>query len=510
MSLVVTDSHIRESILENGISDTVVSASAGAGKTTIMIEKVKRVLKLEETHKTIAAITFTIKATSEIRERLRNIDINKEIIVSTNDNFVETEIIRPFLTDTPFGKNMSNDFIIEYSRDIESYTEGIKKLKEENILGSYLSDLRKNFKFELAKKILLESTAARQYLESKYSMIFLDEYQDSDTEMHELFMYLKNNLNIKLFIVGDEKQAIYIWRGAYKNIFDSLSADFSRYTLTHNFRCHPEITNFSNFVHHTKYYISTEELVSNMILCKTKLRPDICLQNLIITGELDINKEITVLINVNSTAERFAHDLKRLGYDFIFIPKTPIDDGLLNGFFLRQLANLYFDPYFSIYDFCEALKIDNEHKQIKIYEKLFRPLIEKEEIDNKKIKKMCDEFVKKFELSISEEEISKLTETLMNPAFEICFVRNESKLKVMTVFGSKGLEFDQVIAFGREYNLYNEERRNNHYVAVTRAKEKMIIIDDTVRYRQELSEVFRDRGVKTKNEVKNIIRVINI
>jgi hypothetical protein len=286
--------------------------------------------------------------------------------------------------------------------------------------------------------------------------------------------------------------------------------DFERYILTHNFRCHPEITNFANLVHHPEYYNATEELVSNMILCKTELTPDVCLQNLILNGELDINKEITVLINVNLTAERFAQDLKDLGFDFIFIPKTPIDEGLLNAFLLRQLANLYFDPYFSIYDFCEALKIDNEPKQIKTYEKLFRPLIDKEEINYEKIKILCEKFAEKFEFSISDEEIAKLTETIMNPAFEICFVRNESKLKIMTVFGSKGLEFDQVVAFGREYNLYDQERRNNHYVAITRAKDKMIMIDNTFRYKQELAEIFVEQGVKTGDEAKKIIRVITI
>lgn len=511
MSLVIADLKVRNDILENGISNTVVSASAGAGKTTIMIEKIKNVLEEEQTHKTIAAITFTIKATNEIRERLRNINVYKKIVVSTNDNFVETEIIRPFLTDTSFGKNMNEDFRVEYSGDIRNYEEGIEKLKENNILGSYKSRLRKNFKFELAKNVLLESIAARQYLESKYTMLFLDEYQDSDSEMHDLFMYIKNELNIKLFIVGDEKQAIYLWRGAHRNIFNILDQEnFKRYILTHNFRCHPDITNFANLVHHPEYYQPIDEVVSNMVLCKTQLIPDICLQDLILSEELDINKEITVLINVNSTAEKFAQDLKTLGYDFIFIPKTPIDEGLLNSFLLRQLARLYFDSYFSIYDFCEVLKIDNEPKQIKVYKKLLQPLIDKEEISYEKIKVMCDEFAGKFEISISDEEISKFSETITNSSFEICFVPNDSKLRVMTVFSSKGLEFDQVVAFGREYNLYDVEKRNNHYVAVTRAKDKMVIIDNTIRYEEELKEIFVDQGVEDEDEIQKIIRVINI
>ncbi|RKJ48335.1 hypothetical protein D7X25_20935 [bacterium 1XD42-8] len=33
--------------------------------------------------------------------------------------------------------------------------------------------------------------------------------------MHKLFMYLCDTLKIETFVVGDEKQSIYIWRGAY-------------------------------------------------------------------------------------------------------------------------------------------------------------------------------------------------------------------------------------------------------------------------------------------------------
>ncbi|AHN24395.1 ATP-binding domain-containing protein [Lysinibacillus varians] len=52
---------------------------------------------------------------------------------------------------------------------------------------------------------------------------------------------------------------------------------------------------------------------------------------------------------------------------------------------------------------------------------------------------------------------------------------NQRLLALLTVFSSKGLEFEQVVAFGRDYDFENEERLNAHYVAVTRAKEKMII-----------------------------------
>ena len=47
----------------------------------------------------------------------------------------------------------------------------------------------------------------------------------------------------------------------------------------------------------------------------------------------------------------------------------------------------------------------------------------------------------------------------------------------MTIFSAKGLEFEQVIGFGKDYNLEDTNQRNNHYVLVTRAKDKLILIN---------------------------------
>lgn len=50
------------------------------------------------------------------------------------------------------------------------------------------------------------------FLKAKYFKIYIDEYQDCDYAMHQFFMYLCKQLDIHLFVVGDEKQSIYIWR----------------------------------------------------------------------------------------------------------------------------------------------------------------------------------------------------------------------------------------------------------------------------------------------------------
>lgn len=63
------------------------------------------------------------------------------------------------------------------------------------------------FIFQLALEILQKSTACQLYLKAKYFKIYVDEYQDCDKDMHALFMYICEILNIDTFVVGDEKQS---------------------------------------------------------------------------------------------------------------------------------------------------------------------------------------------------------------------------------------------------------------------------------------------------------------
>ncbi len=82
--------------------NVVVRASAGTGKTRTLVSKIDYDLINKRNHKTIAAITFTIKAANEIKTRLIRPD--SQCFIGTNNMFVIEEIIRPFLKDA-LGKN---------------------------------------------------------------------------------------------------------------------------------------------------------------------------------------------------------------------------------------------------------------------------------------------------------------------------------------------------------------------------------------------------------------------
>ncbi|WP_034332845.1 UvrD-helicase domain-containing protein [Bacillus sp. J37] len=496
--MVISDQGTRDRILDEDLKNIVVSASAGCGKTTILVDKLIRICNVIRNHQTIAAITFTIKATEELKDRTYKANLNKDLTICTNDSFVENEILRPFILDV-LGEEFSQDFVVDFNKKFNFSKEGIKLLKADKILGSYY-DNKKNFKFKLGLSILKNSVAAQQFLISKYRMLFLDEYQDSDQDMHSLFMYIKDELKIPLFIVGDSKQAIYLWRGAKENIFEEFDDSFTKYELYHNFRSHFNITNFANLLHKENYLESkASEIINEIALFSTNKGFSSAVIEILQKKEVNLDKKITIIINVNSAAEECRDFLNSNGYQFEFIPRTPIDDGIINTFVLRCLMKLIVNKYYSIYDFLLDLNLEVNTSEIKTLEKQVGLLTQKLEFQNVEV--TLNKIAEIINVNFSDNEIRKFLQTLENDSYNISFLDVESKHKIMTVFATKGLEFDQVIIRASDYPLDSIGSLNNHYVALTRAKEKVVIVDNTNIYKKNILGRLKNKNIHTIDQV---------
>lgn len=503
------DQEERNGILNNS-GDIVVSASAGSGKTTIMVNKMGIELEKITDHRTVAAITFTVKATQEIKRKAAE-TIRKPFVVMTNDSFIENEVIRPFIKDA-LGRDFRNDYSVEYGNQykFDKYSSGLKQLKINNILGSF-QDNKRNFNFKLANIIIEKSIAAQEYIKSKYSWIFIDEYQDSDRDMHRFFMKLKNQLNIKLFIVGDSKQAIYLWRGAMSNIFELLETEsFAFYELVTNFRCDKEIENYANLFHNPKHIIKNTTTVKNVVFKEYNNFNNFyersnfvgfveTFKSIISEKIIDLNKEVTIIANYNNDAKKITELLNQEGLDFVFIPKTPIDEGLPNGYLLRELALFTKNSSYSIYDFIENTYIDERSITRFEVNNIIRKLKKSENLKPSLVEEIVLDLANYIGITIGKEEIDKFCESICDSRYDMAFQSIESKHVVMTVFASKGLEFDQVISFARYYKIYNEENLQNHYVCITRAKEKFIMLIDHESYYDHVVEVARNNGLKEIN-----------
>ena len=67
-------------------------------------------------------------------------------------------------------------------------------------------------------------------------------------------------------------------------------------------------------------------------------------------------------------------------------------------------------------------------------------------------------------------------QTISNEKYHVAFDIDKYQHIAITFHSSKGLEFEQVIIFAEDYRLSDTASLCNHYVAATRAKNKLIIV----------------------------------
>lgn len=76
----------------------------------------------------------------------------------------------------------------------------------------------------------------------------------------------------------------------------------------------------------------------------------------------------------------------------------------------------------------------------------------------------------------------------------------------MTLHTSKGLEFDQVILLAKDFSLNTQENKNLHYVGITRAKEKMIIIFEK-NYSKQYLDILVEKMQTLPSDYKMILNM---
>ena len=192
--------------------------------------------------------------------------------------------------------------IISFNYDEEEIKELIRFSKQifqitNQLLLAYDERKRKNGYLDF-EDILIETkelTAKENFnelLKDKYEYIMIDEYQDTNEIQYEIFMPILNNLKKgNLFVVGDEKQSIYMFREAELEVFHKTKTDITKINtsgdllLPHSFRVAPQIAHFTN------------ELFSNLFKNANPLYNEVEYNNLICARAKEEKGIIEFLIN---------------------------------------------------------------------------------------------------------------------------------------------------------------------------------------------------------------------
>lgn len=481
---------IQEKIIED-YENVIVKAGAGRGKTTLLAKKIKYDYEENKDHRVFAAITFTNKAVDEIRNKVGT----NNGLISTIDSFIMQEIVVPFIHhfygDEYKKDRLERDFLMQRSK----YSDLLEIIRINSKIGGYSNSLKKDFIAELALTILQNSSVAQRYFKSKYYRIYIDEYQDVSEEQHNIFKYINNDLNIKLFILGDPKQNIFSWRGASSNGFNNfynLAINFTKYELTENYRCHKNIQNFLEIFEKadsSKLDFTYDDNVKFVPTC-------------ISIGEVlkEITKgQICILRKEQKLAKQLSDEL----IDFTYIPKNKLDTYNSNyKWFTKEILYFLLSEKSNEFNVINSIPFEISNDIIKILKSKLKEL---KTSSNKyyDVKEIFTIVFPALEDSEYEKEYAIFKSIIDDDSNSIIYNMHKVKNLVMTMHSSKGLEFDVVIVFAEDLINYGKYDENLNYVVMSRAKEKLIIYYDE--NGQYLNDLFLHLDVEQRSELRKII-----
>jgi len=271
----------------------LVIAGAGSGKTRVLTTRIAYlILEKQVRPENIMAITFTNKAAGEMKERLSSMvgDIG-EMWVSTIHSMC-VRILRRDIDKLGFDKNFTiydetdKDKVLKrvfedlgYDADklLKSAKNNISvakndcltpdEYKKENASLRYVNEfteIYRAYENQLAKSNSLDfddllfktyqlfclHPEVADYYSRKFQYIHIDEFQDTNKVQfaiaHRLSLCHGN-----IFVVGDDDQSIYGWRGAkIENIlsFDDIFRGAKVYKLERNYRSTKKILELANCI----------------------------------------------------------------------------------------------------------------------------------------------------------------------------------------------------------------------------------------------------------------------
>ena len=274
----------------HGEGPLLVFAGPGSGKTRVIAHRIAYLINdLSVSPWNILSVTFTNKAAAEMKKRaaelvgdqingawigtfhsicLRILKIEADSLEGYTKDFVvydqgdQLALLKSCMKELDYGESL---FL---PKGVLSEFDAIENKKDasfrDDFYGRRLSELYDFYKKELVKRnamtfndllllanrLLSENEDVCTRCQDRFSHVLIDEYQDSNVPQYRFAKTLADR-HRNLFVVGDDSQAIYGWRGAdIKNILD-FEKNFSGtkvVKLERNYRSTSTILGIANSV----------------------------------------------------------------------------------------------------------------------------------------------------------------------------------------------------------------------------------------------------------------------
>lgn len=480
--------------IDNG-DNFLLSGGAGSGKTYSLVQVIKQVIE-ENPNSKVACMTYTNAAVKEIEERVNH----KHLIVSTIHDFLWDNI-------KTFQKELKESLVELMNNE----TSGIKNPEETIISINYFDTLEKGIQYKEYLKIkegiishdevlILANYIFQKYpkiwdiLKDKFRFIFIDEYQDTNKNVVEIFL-----VHLKL---SSKKNIIGFFGDAMQSIYDDGIGNLDEYKGDEDGQV-KEIKKEQNR--------RNPQLVIDLA---NKIRTD-GIQQISSTDNNAPNMELGIIKQGRvkfyySNSSDISTIKTRLGWDF----SDSKDTKILNLTHNLIAPNAWFENLMEIYDKDPIFGLKNDIlERIKYNKKNSKPEIQIQDTDT------FENVVDKFQLKNRQQELKKdiiirdysvLYDQLKNLLFSDVkkFYLDKDQLvddkkQDQEDENKKGSKRDDLIKhlfkIQNNISLYNDEKYNEF---IRKTEYKIISIEDKRILKERINELI-DVGDKTIEEIIN-------
>lgn len=248
----------------------MVFAGAGSGKTrTLTYRIISMIMEKHISPYNILAITFTNKAVNEMKERINSyVDVNTKSLVictfhslcakilrkdisllgySQSFSIIDDEDQLKLISDILKSKNLERKQARHIQKEINKAKCFDVKPKDplvQNIYQAYEETMKSlnmiDFEDLLLKvyELFLNYPYVLEKYQDRFQYILVDEFQDTNLIQYKIVKLLAKKYQ-NIFVVGDDDQSIYAFRGTnYENInlFKRDFPDYQAFELIQNYR----------------------------------------------------------------------------------------------------------------------------------------------------------------------------------------------------------------------------------------------------------------------------------
>lgn len=276
-----------------GYNPLLILAGAGSGKTRVLVHRIAWLIQVEQVSPfAILAVTFTNKAAAEMRGRIEGLlgspvggmwvgtfhglshrllrrhwkeaklPQNFQILDSDDQLRLVKRVMRGMQLDDKLWPPKQSQWYINKRKD-----EGIRPQHIEDRgdpTTRQLADVYQNYEEACQRagvvdfaelllrslELLRDNPEILAHYQKRFQHILVDEFQDTNTLQYAWIRLLAGE-NIPPFVVGDDDQSIYGWRGAKIENIQNFSRDFTQtqtIKLEQNYRSSGNILNAANAV----------------------------------------------------------------------------------------------------------------------------------------------------------------------------------------------------------------------------------------------------------------------